>query len=279
MTKRARSTEPLKSILEWEGRLSNSRLQDLFGIKTVRVSEWVRDLREEHPRWLEWETTTKSFVATWEFRSRKNEAGEMTRGQSLEHYLGIVGIKDANDSSGGSVLSGGPALNAPDPKVFSAVNHAVRTGKQIRLQYRSMQQPQAHERTLSPHCIVRADRGWLVRAWCSAKEQFRDYRLNRMSDIEVLNEPVIKSAADDTDWSKIVEIRLVAHPSLSLEQQELVRFEFFGGYAAIARKCRASLIPYWVQEARVATDLERDKPPQFLLAIENGKELKNWLLP
>lgn len=279
MTKPARSTEPLKSILEWEGRLSNSRLQDLFGIKTVRVSEWVRELREEHPRWLEWESTTKSFVATWEFRSRKNEAGEMTRSQSLEQYLSIIDIKDANDGSGAVVLSTGPTLNTPDPKVFSAVNQAIRAGRQIRLQYRSMQQPVPHTRILCPHSIVRADRGWLVRAWCAAKEQFRDYRLNRMSDIQVLQEPTLKTADDDTEWSKIVQIRLMAHPALSPEQQELVRFEFFSGYPVMARKCRASLVPYWIQEARVATDLERDKPPQFLLAIENGKELKKWLLP
>jgi hypothetical protein len=76
-----------------------------------------------------------------------------------------------------------------------------------------------------------------------------------------------------------VKVRVQAHPQLTPGQQDLVRFEYFDGTAARVHSCRGALLPYLVQELRLALDVTKELPPEYQLAVENVEEVRKWLFP
>lgn len=76
-----------------------------------------------------------------------------------------------------------------------------------------------------------------------------------------------------------VPVRLIAHPLLSIEQQELIRFEYFNKTAARVDTCRGALVAYFIQDVRAALDPEAQRPPDYQLAIENINVVRPWVFP
>ena len=84
---------------------------------------------------------------------------------------------------------------------------------------------------------------------------------------------------DDKDWMTEVQVRLIAHPDLSPEQETLIRFEYFKDTAARVTTCRGSLVSYFIQDVRAAIDVKTQRPPEYKLAVANVKEMRPWLFP
>jgi hypothetical protein len=280
----------LEQLLLWEGRLRRSRLIKLHGLGEVRASEWLRELREAHPDWVRWDSRERSYFATPEaYREAKaTEAAAAIGG----HGGGVAG-------GGAPLLAGGavpyifmaagqsfPAISVlpwefarPEPQVFAALRMAIEDGACVRFAYRSMGTPEPHDRIVEPHALVRAGRRWHVRGYCPQKEDFRDFVLGRMASVVRLGQERVASPEDDRAWNTLVQVRLQAHPALSRGQEEVVRMEYFAGTSARVETCRGALVPYFVQEVRAATDLDRQRPPDFQLAVANLQACQPWLFP
>ena len=74
-----------------------------------------------------------------------------------------------------------------------------------------------------------------------------------------------------------MQVRIGAHPLLTREQADVIRFEHFDNTASLTQSCRAALISYFVQDIKAATDPENQTPPDYQLAVENLDEVKAWL--
>lgn len=266
--------ELLKTLLLWEGRLSNARLRELLDMKVARASQLIREFREEHPSWVEWDTVARSFHATPAAYRYKTDTAA-----SLAHYLSLVGIPHVTSmaSSGQTLWSAFPDLAVPSPRTFAQMSQAIRSSRRVLMTYRSMGTPKPHSREISPHSLVRAGRRWHVRAFCTTKQEFRDYALGRIEDSKVLSEARERTVADDEAWNTMLSVRLIAHPALSSEQQDVVRLEYFANTSARVESCRAALVSYFIQDVRAATDIARQTPPDFQLAVENMEELRKWM--
>ena len=70
---------------------------------------------------------------------------------------------------------------------FSAIRHAVRTKNKVRFGYHSLQD-QKTTRTVRPLCLSFFGPVWLLTAWCETREDFRNFRLDRMRRMKVLDE-------------------------------------------------------------------------------------------
>ncbi|MCY1365497.1 hypothetical protein D9M69_523440 [compost metagenome] len=116
-----------------------------------------------------------------------------------------------------------------------------------------------------------------MRAFCSTRQEFRDFALGRIENPKVRNEASERNVIDDTAWNTMLDVRLIAHPALSEEQQNVVRLEYFSNTSARVERCRAALVSYFVQDVRAATDVVRQPPPEFQLAVENMEELGEWM--
>lgn len=274
----------MKLLLIWEGRLNRGRLMELFDLGTNAASVWIREFREKHPDWLAWDTKTRSFHATsaayqaW----RAADPRHLADAVSLAQYLTLIGLPYAvagDTLAGGGPLAAFPELSTPSPRHFAVLSEAIRTGRVVDLTYRSMQHPESHQRIISPHNLVRAGRRWHVRSFCETQQDFRDYALGRIVDVKLLPAAATKKEQDDQAWMAKVQVRLVAHPDLTPEQESVIRFEYFSNTSARVETCRGALVGYFIQDVRAATDVKTQRPPDYQLAVANLEEVKPWLFP
>lgn len=273
----------LESILLWEGRLNNARLRELFDIKGVRASEMIREFREQHPSWIEWNSVTKSFHASEDAYRAGPSMGEGKYGvaASLAQYLALVGLPHTSFESSHkhSAWAAFPDISVPSPRIFSTISEAIRVGRAIQITYMSMREPKPHSRVISPHSLIQAGRRWHTRAFSTEHQQFRDYALGRIMAAKLLESPLEKQEYDDEAWMVNVRIRLVAHPDLTKDQEAVIRYEYFSNTSARVDTCRGALVNYYIQDVRAATDVTTQKPPEYQLAVSNIDEVKQWLFP
>lgn len=259
-------------ILLWEGRVSRSRLIAEYGLSPIRASEWLRDFRESFPDWVAWDSKLKASVATSEAYSDAERAAKASRPSAINAML----VPYAPDAPG-RPLSISWDFAHTSPRAFSRLNLAIADHLRVKFLYCSMNNPERHERTIEPHTLLRAGRRWHVRGYCLQRQAFRDFVLGRMSKVQLLSEPSEADIATDDAWSTVLPVRLIAHPGLSAAQQLVVRNEYFNGASARVESCRAALLNYMVQELMAATDVDRQVPPDYQLAVENTEECRQWL--
>lgn len=266
----------MELILRWEGRLGNARLREVFGLSQIRASQWIKEFRDTYPDLTQWNSISRTFDATSRFY--QNKIKYQDNSSSLTQYSSIIGLNSSLDHENPSVLVAAfPEITTPDPKIFSMLSHAAKLHRQVEIEYRSMKEPEPHSRTISPHSIVRAGRRWHVRAFSKHNQQFRDYTLGRISSVKLLDESSEKVMQDDIAWMTKVPIRIMAHPDLSYEQQTVIRYELFQNTAAKLTTCRGALVSYFIQDVRAAIDMNKQKPPEYQLIVDNINEIKRWL--
>lgn len=274
----------LASLLLWEGRIGRSRLIALHGLSQVRASEWLRELRDSHPDWVEWNPRARAYFATdAAYRAVSTRKGDAPPGLARHPYLpeedqprGPVRHSSA-DNSAVSVLPW--SFSNPAPKAFATIRLAIEEHRLLRFTYRSMGNPDPHERSLEPHTLIQAGRRWHVRGFCRDTEDFRDFVLGRMTALKRMEEPATTAGAGDKAWNTTLKVRLVAHPALSAGQQAVVAQEYFAGTSGRQETCRGPLVPYFIQEVRAAVDVGRQKPPDYQLALANVEECRPWMFP
>lgn len=272
----------LELLLLWEGFLNRRRIAALLGLGDIRSSQLIQEFRDAHPRWVEWNTKSRSYHATSAAYARTTKAAKARdRAKSLAKYLNLVGLPyvagDAVDVA--PVCAAFPDLSTPEPHVFAALSQAIRSCMAVEITYRSLKEPAPHQRIISPHHLVRAGRRWHVRAYCATHQEFRDYALGRIVDVNAAGLPRERSENDDTAWNARVPVRLIAHPDLGREQEEVIRFEYFDNTSARVVTCRGALVGYFVQDIRAAIDTSKQCPPDYQLAVSNLAEVKRWLFP
>jgi hypothetical protein len=267
-------SDKLKTLLIWGGRLRNARLRELLGMKVTRISELMREFRNEHPTWMNWDSVSRSYRATpAAYRSKFDPT------TSLSQYLSMVGISHTQieTSSDQTLWNAFPDLSTPNARTFAQISEAIEHSRRVHVTYRSMGNPDPHSREISPHSLIRAGRRWHVRAFCSSRQEFRDFALGRIDAPRLLDVPSERTSVDDLAWNTLLDVRLIAHPALNQSQQNMIRFEYFSNTVARVEQCRAAMVSYFIQDLRAATDPSKQLPPDYQLAIENVEELQKWM--
>ncbi len=290
MMKLAKQTIPeqriaqIELLLRWEGRLNRGRVCDLLGLSPIRASELIRLYRDQHPHWVKWDTTHKSYYATPTFYQvgHDSDPHKPENAESLARYFALAGLPNASSASVPAdtiALDAFPTLAIPRPKIFAILGEAIRIHRAVEITYRSMRDPSPHQRIIEPHSLVQTGHKWHVRAFCTANQQFRDYALGRVVDAKLLKQQSERAQTDDEAWMTKVPVRLVAHPGLARPQEELIRFEYLNDTASRVVTCRGSLVNYFIQGLRAATDVKTQHPPEYQLAVDNAEEIRPWLFP
>lgn len=269
---------PLLILLSWEGEVGRARVMELFDLSPVRASEWIRELRDLRPDWMVWDSVGRRYLATTAFLRTLSRREEARAEEAFASYLALTRIPSlhVNGQQGMHVF---PDFNVPEAIVFASLRRAIRDTAPVVLTYRSMKHPEAHQRTIEPHNLVRAGRRWHVRGYCRQNQDFRDFALGRIVGVRLTDDAATHNHKDDAAWSTQVEVLLVPHPLLTPKQEEVVRFENFSNTSSRRQTCRAALVAYLIQDVRAAADPERQRPPDYQIAVANIEELRPWLFP
>jgi WYL domain len=264
-TAAAARIEDLETVLVWEGELDNEGIRELLGVKAVWASRLLGALTAAMGRRAKRETP----YAPLKLALRSASA---PRHRSPDDYLRVVaGSKDLRRRR--MVEDARMDLATASPTVFAAVLKAVSTGTGLSVVYRSMSTPTGSTRLVFPHALVRAPRRWHMRAWCSERNDFRDFTLGRVASVRAAEEAAPKGRKDDEEWNAHIELELVAHPALNLEQQDMIADEYFAGSKSLRLKVRQCLAAYIVQDLRLSTDKGKQTPPDYQLLVNNSAAL------
>lgn len=249
--------------MAWEGVLSNARVRHLFDVQPVQASRLLAEFRAVYAESIDDDRRAK--VLRW--RQPTKVATDM----SLDEYALLAGGSDT------CLVDARVDLTAVSPVVFAAVRRGCLDGVGVTICYASMTTPAPTDRLIFPHSLVHVGRRWHVRAWCDKRQAFRDFTLGRITAAKLLPGCTGPTFTEDFAWQQKVDLRLVAHRRLSLEQRMVVRNEYFGGTMGRRLKVRGCLVSYVIQDVRAALAPERELPPEFQLEVGNADDLAPWL--
>ena len=280
---KAKRLSAMRRIALWEGKLSRGRIIELHDLSGVRASQCLREFRDTYPTWLAIDTKSKSYVATEQLYDDAD--CEMKSHPSAD--LGLLSLsaylpqtRDATDdghSTNGGIAVSPWELSQIGPNVFPRMRMAIEQHTQLQLSYRPLGTLETHRRTIEPHSLVRGGRIWHVRAHCNDTGQFTNFVPGGISKVRLTGKRAASSAENDAGWSELVKVRFVPHPGLSSEQQDIVRHDCLLGTKARVQRCRGAMVPYLVDELRLAVDVTRQIPPDYRLAVHEPKSIEPWL--
>jgi proteasome accessory factor C len=75
-----------------------------------------------------------------------------------------------------------------DSEVARAVSGAIVRRRQLRIEYYKENEDEFTERTIEPYKLVNGQEGWYIHSWDLEKDAPRSYRLDRVREVEVLDE-------------------------------------------------------------------------------------------
>lgn len=160
------------------------------------------------------------------------------------------------------------ALAVPKMSVLAPITRAIHRGKAVRLGYTSVETGHT-ERVIVPLALVDIGLRWHVRAYCRLRHEFRDFVLTRMDSPIVIEDSQLRQEElpdQDVQWSRIIELDLVPHPSH--KRPEIVAMDYPMVDGVLKVKVRASNAGYMLRRWSV------DCSPNHRL---EGLEYALWL--
>lgn len=257
------------AFLLWEGHVGNARLRQVLDLETVQVSRLLTAFNDAYPGVTSADRATKRYVYTG------REAPKDVALPSLEEYLAIIDRADAAGPWLNTQISFAPR---PDPWMFASVQAACSARSGLKITYASLNSPDGSERTIYPHAIASMGSRWIIRAWCCQKGRHVDFLLDRVLSLSPVAGPDKVLPADDL-WSQTVDLRLRAHDAHQENFAKLVQRHYFNGLKTARRTLRKALVPYYLQEMRIAVDPEKELPPAFQLQLINPDAVRGLLFP
>lgn len=117
------------------------------------------------------------------------------------------------------------------PEVFAGCAFALAKKRRMRITYRSAYSAESRERTISPLHLLLYLGNWHLIAHCHSRGDLRDFVLSRLTEMEILSEPVSESLL-----ARDIKSMIDRHYGIFLQGQEkTVRIRFRGRSVGIVR--------------------------------------------
>jgi hypothetical protein len=265
---RASRFRVIETILLWEGEVDNSRLRALLGVQSVQASRVLAEFAERNAGRVLRRTPRSPYQAA-------SSMAPLYSSGTIEEYLGLL---RRSENIADLVEDARVDLALPSPQIFSTVLKACRRRCGLRIEYRSMSNPEGRARLIYPHTVVRAGRRWHARAWCAEREGFRDFVIGRIQSASLNRIASPDPISADVAWNKKLPLILGAHPALSATQRKVIQSEYLTGNASHRLMVRSCLLFYVIQDLRAAVNPLEEAPPQFQLIVANARQLQPYLL-
>ncbi len=253
-------------VLAWEGEIGNARIRKLFDLQPVQASRLLAEFRALMGERIIEDSKAKVL--------RSASAEGIETDISLENYVRQI---QAGGDSDSFIVEGRVDLTQVKPAVFALLRKAAINKTGVELSYASMTNPAYETRIIFPHSIIHVGRRWHTRAWCTRRQEFRDFTLGRIGAASPINSQTPQTIDNDHAWHQIVMLELAAHRKLSDHQKLVVQNEYFNGMIVRRLPVRACLAQYVIQDIRAALDHDKDLPPEFQIEVLNINQLKEML--
>ncbi len=262
--------------LQWDGRLNRSDLTDFFGISVPQASLDISKYQELRPGNMEYDRSSRVYVATAAF-SPVFPVSHPSR--YLNELLAVATSVLPRDAT--FVGWWPPVGIAPMPShtldvdVLTALLHAIRDNKGLRISYQSMSAPAPQSRTMTPHALAFDGLRWHVRAFCHVKDRFRDFVITRILKVEG-DAPAGADADDDIEWQTEVTLVLAPNPNLGETRARVVELDYGMADGRLHLPCRQALLFYTLRQLGLDAG-PASKPENQPIVLVNHDEVQSYL--
>jgi hypothetical protein len=262
--------------LRWEGRINRSDLTAFFGISVPQASLDIARYIELAPGNAEYDRSNKVYVAREGFQA-------LYPGTTPERYLNELLARTAGVLQPELGFSGWtPPMDMPanptrgiDTGVLLVLLVALRDVRRIDVSYQSMAAKEPEQRQISPHALGFDGFRWHVRAYCHARNSYRDFVIARILTASPTQVEALGADAD-TAWHRKVELVLGPNPKLSAAAQRVIELDYAMKKGRVTVVCRQALLFYSLK--RLGLLPGQEAPPEVQqLALINRDEVSGFL--
>lgn len=263
--------------LFWEGSINRKDLIDTFGVSVPQASADIKNYKQNAPGNIYYDKRQKTYLITSKFEPLYSSIDSHKYLSKLSMLS--EGLISEDETYMGYIpeFSVVPSIDrAIDPLILKKIVKVLMSKKSINILYQSMSRPSPVWRWISPHAFVFDGFRWHVRAFCELTNEFRDFIIGRI--LEVQNEKKSKtSSSEDDKWNHFVTLQIAANPKLSTDQKKIVEKEYNMIDGVSQLKVRAAFIYYVLFRLR----LENMDDPRFLknrnAVLLNYQEIEAYL--
>jgi hypothetical protein len=265
----ARRFEFIEFRLLWDGRLNRADLTSYFGISTPQASMDLAAYQRLAPDNLRYDKQQKAFTPGPLFRPLDGQFNPYSFLNSVRQVEAGMLPKEA------TFLGWYPAngvIRLPTRRVdFEILRNslaAIRNRDRIAVRYQSMHHPEPETRSISPHAIVFDGVRWHLRSYCFRRQEFRDFVLSRVSEIESESADGVDPALDHS-WHTEVTVQVAPAPHLSESQRNAIAMDYGMSAGSIRIPTREALLLYLLQQLPLYSPVGRARFNQIVLMNES----------
>ena len=252
------------------GAVTRVHICEQFGVAPTAATRDFSLYRKLVPKNMMLDGTTKQYWPTTNFAPLFDHPLNRVLANLSKGYI------DKIDTSGEKSLfpcDVSPSINRPEIPVLAFVTRAISLGQALAVTYHSNSSG-ITRREIVPFALVDSGLRWHVRAYDRSNDDFRDFVLTRMSEPEVsaYSPDRHEQAKADIQWSRIVEMELVPHPTS--RQPQIVEKDFSMMQGVLRLEIRAAVAGYVLRRWNVDCSTTGSMSgPEFSLRLRNPLSL------
>lgn len=272
-----RRLEFIEYRLQWDRVINRSDLTTFFGISVPQASLDLSEYSRRAAGNLEYDGRTKIYRASTTF-------SPIFASSTLDRYLEdlLRAAVHPNVPYGSFLGWHPPVANVPRPwrrldtaTVITVVD-AIRRTRALQVRYQSFSAPSPASRKLTPHALVSDGYRWHVRAYCHENEEFRDFLLSRMLEIEASSVDEDRSQYDCA-WHRIVSLVLAPHPDLTAAHRAVIELDYGMVNGTCLLDCRQALVFYVLQQLGLADETDGKPAHVQQIILANRDQIAEFL--
>lgn len=240
--------------LFWEGQIRRGDLVKLFNISMPQATADLNRYQEATCDNLIYDLRRSSYIPAENFTPvfYKPDA----RDYLTELRLIADGVSTEETSRLGSIppFAVVPLVRrrASEAKLRKVLR-GIQFSRALYIRYQSMARDDALWRWITPHALVFDGFRWHVRSWCHRNNEFRDFVLARMLEVDKEKGHSI-DVEGDREWHEPVVLRIGPNSKLSKAAQKAIELDFGMKEGVIELQCRVCLS--WYVERHLGLDLD-----------------------
>lgn len=255
--------------LLWEGHVNRSDLIETFGISVPQSTLDFREYMERAPGNMDYDKRLRHYFPTPTFKP----VFISDRAEGYLSQLAALAISGENQSTPG-LIGATPSfdiLPSPERRVDSTTLQqllkCMREGLSVEIHYQSLSSPIPSWRRIAPHSLASDGLRWHLRAYCHAKEEFRDFVLGRIMDIRDEQASGI-SATADTEWNELIKVTIAPNPALTADQHKIIERDYSMKQGVAEIRVRRSLLFYLKRRLGLDDGAEKSPASQQVVIVK-----------
>ena len=252
------------------GSVGRKDLIERFGIKDAAATRDFTKYNEMAPDNLRYDTSNRHYSPSETFKPLFNYSINRVLSTMSEGFGD--GLKENYDT--GSLCVSPYQLNQPNINIISVLTRAIKTNRVIAITYNSISSGKT-TRQIIPFALVDNGLRWHVRAWDRKRERFTDFVVTRIENADFTKETVLdhEKKEQDKHWNELVEIELIAHPSIS--NRRTIEIDYGMDKGILKLKIRKAILGYVLRRWNVdCSPTHSLKGLEYHLALREPSSIK-----